>query len=44
MTKKEFEERTGYTIPDNRYSAVERMYLEAGEIIDKEAFCKDYKM
>lgn len=43
MTKKEFEDRTGYTIPDNRYSVIERMYLEAGEIIDKDAFCKDYK-
>lgn len=43
MTKKEFEDRIGYSIPDNRYSVVERMYLEAGEIIDKDAFCKDYK-
>jgi len=43
MTKKEFEERTGYTIPEDRYKEIEAMYLEAGEDIDKDAFCKDFK-
>lgn len=43
MTKKEFEDRTGYTIPEDRYKEIEAMYLEAGEDIDKDAFCKDFK-
>ncbi len=43
MTKKEFEDRTGYTIPEDRYKEIEAMYLEAGDDIDKDTFCKDFK-
>ena len=43
MTKKEFEDRTGYTIPEARYKDVEQMYYAVGEDIDKDAFCKDFK-
>lgn len=27
MTKKEFEDRTGYTIPEDRYKEVEQIYV-----------------
>lgn len=43
MTKKEFEDRTGYTIPEDRYKEVEQMYYAVGESIDKDTFCKDFK-
>lgn len=43
MTKKEFEDRTGYTIPEDRYKEVEQMYYAVGEDLDKDAFCKDFK-
>ena len=43
MNKQEFEERTGYSIPDDRYKEIEAMYLEAGEDIDKDTFCKEFK-
>lgn len=43
MTKKEFEDRTGYIVPDDRFKEIETMYLEAGEDIDKDTFCKDFK-
>lgn len=43
MTKKEFEERTGLSVTDEQYSKIEAMYLDAGESIDKDVFCKDYK-
>ena len=31
MTKKEFEDRTGYIVPDDRFKEIETMYLEAGD-------------
>lgn len=43
MTKKEFEDRTGYTIPEDRYKKVEQIYYAVGESIDKDTFCKDFK-
>ena len=43
MTKKEFEDRTGYIVPDDRFKEIETMYREAGEDIDKDTFCKDFK-
>ncbi|WP_280120493.1 hypothetical protein [Sangeribacter muris] len=43
MTKKEFEDRTGYTIPEDRYKEVEQIYYAVGESIDKDTFCKDFK-
>lgn len=43
MNKQEFESRTSFTMPDERYAEVEKMYYLAGENIDKDVFCKDYK-
>lgn len=43
MTKQEFEQRTGFTIPEEQYARIEQMYYHAGESIDKDAFCKDFK-
>ncbi len=43
MTKQEFFERTGIELTDEQYKGVEMMYLEAGEKVDKDEFCKDYK-
>ncbi len=43
MNKQEFESRTGFTMPDEKYAEVEKMYYLAGENIDKDVFCKDYK-
>lgn len=43
MNKQEFESRTGFTMPDERYAEVEQIYYLAGESIDKDTFCKDYK-
>ncbi|MCM1222176.1 MAG: hypothetical protein NC548_47675, partial [Lachnospiraceae bacterium] len=43
MNKQEFESRTGLVMPDDRYAEVEQMYYAAGESIDKDTFCKDYK-
>lgn len=43
MTKQEFEQRTGFTIPEEQYTRIEQMYYHAGESIDKDAFCKDFK-
>lgn len=44
MNKQEFEERTGYSIFDDLFKEIESMYLEAGEDIDKDTFCKDFKL
>lgn len=43
MTPQEFTERTGLKPTDEEYKGIENMYLEAGEKIDKDIFCKDYK-
>lgn len=43
MNKQEFESRTGFVMPDDRYAEVEQMYYAAGESIDKDTFCKDFK-
>lgn len=43
MTVKEFTERTGYTPCDKEeWKAIEMMYLEAGESVDKDLFCKEW--
>lgn len=43
MTKQEFIERTGYTsVSDEEYKAIEMIYLEAGESVDKDLFCKEW--
>lgn len=43
MNKQEFQERTGFNVPDETFEQINSMYMNAGESIDKDAFCKDYK-
>ena len=43
MTQQEFTQRTGYTpCNEEEYKAIEKMYLEAGESVDKDLFCKEW--
>lgn len=43
MTQQEFTQRTGYTpATEEEYKAIEMMYLEAGESVDKDLFCKEW--
>lgn len=42
MTKKEFEERTGYVFDGAEWSDIERMYMAAGEM-DKDMFARCWK-
>lgn len=43
MTRQEFTQRTGYTpATEEEYTAIEMMYLEAGESVDKDLFCKEW--
>lgn len=43
MTKKEFEERTGLKVTDAEYEKIEDVYMAAGEMMDKDTFCKSWK-
>lgn len=43
MTKKEFEDRTGVQISDELFESINIIYMNAGDNIDKDTFCKDYK-
>lgn len=44
MTKQEFIEKTGYTsVSDEEYKEIEKIYLEAGETMDKDTFCREWK-
>ncbi len=43
MNVQEFTERTGYTpCTEEEWKAIEMMYLEAGESVDKDLFCKEW--
>lgn len=43
MTKQEFIERTGYTsVSDEEYKEIEMIYVEAGESVEKDLFCKEW--
>lgn len=43
MNQKEFTDRTGYTpINEKEWKAIETMYLEAGQTVDKDLFCKEW--
>lgn len=43
MNVQEFTERTGYTpASDAEWNAIEMMYLQSGESVDKDLFCKDW--
>lgn len=43
MNVQEFTQRTGYTpATEEEWKGIEMMYLEAGEKVDKELFCKEW--
>lgn len=42
MTKQEFFERTGASVTDAEYKEIEKIYLEAGETMDKDTFCREW--
>ena len=42
MTKQEFIERTGASVTDAEYKEIEMIYLEAGETMDKDTFCREW--
>ena len=42
MTKQEFIERTGASVTDEEYKEIEKIYLEAGETMDKDTFCREW--
>lgn len=43
MLQREFEERVGFQVSEEDFNKINMMYLDAGENIDKDTFCKDYK-
>ena len=43
MNQTEFTQRTGYTpATEEEWKAIEMMYLEAGETVDKDLFCEEW--
>lgn len=43
MNQQEFTQRTGYTpATEEEWKSIEMMYLEAGETVDKDAFCREW--
>ena len=43
MNVQEFTQRTGYTpATEEEWKAIESMYMEAGEKVDKDLFCKEW--
>lgn len=43
MNQEEFTQRTGYTpATEEEWKEIEMMYLEAGESVDKDLFCKEW--
>lgn len=43
MNVQEFTQRTGYTpATEEEWKAIEMMYLEAGETVDKDLFCEEW--
>ena len=43
MNVQEFTQRTGYTpATEEEWKAIESMYMEAGEKVDKDMFCKEW--
>lgn len=43
MTKQEFEKLTGLNVSTAVFEVINNMYMNAGDKIDKEIFCKDWK-
>lgn len=43
MNQQEFTQRTGYTpVSEEEWKSIEMMYLESGESVDKDLFCKEW--
>lgn len=43
MLQQEFTARTGYTpLNEEEWKAIETMYMEAGDSVDKDLFCKEW--
>lgn len=42
MTKQEFTERTGFTPTDANFTLIHEEYMEAGDGVDKDQFCKEW--
>lgn len=43
MLKNEFEKLVGYEVSDSEYRVIECCYMAAGDDVDKEQFCKEWK-
>lgn len=44
MTQKEFEERTGLTVDAQFYTEIEKVYMESGQYVTKDTFCKEWRI
>lgn len=42
MTREEFNNRTNANVTEDEFSFINRVYMAAGDCIDKDQFCKDY--
>lgn len=42
MTKQEFTERTGFTPTDANFALIHEEYMEAGQNVGKDQFCKEW--
>ena len=42
MTKQEFIERTGFTPTDANFALIHEEYMEAGQNVGKDQFCKEW--
>nr|DAE35080.1 MAG TPA: hypothetical protein [Caudoviricetes sp.] len=42
MTKQEFTERTGFTPTDGHFALIHEEYMEAGQNVGKDQFCKEW--
>ncbi len=44
MTREEYNNRTNENVSEDEFSFINRVYMAAGDTIDKDQFCKDIKM
>ena len=43
MTREEYNNRTNADVTEDEFSFINRVYMAAGDSIDKDQFCKDIK-
>lgn len=43
MTREEYNNRTTANVTEDEFSLINRVYMAAGDNIDKDQFCKDFK-